>query len=150
MTNLDFESVSLNLKHMLKGIQYMKSQKLAEYDLKGSTTQCLCCIAACENGLNAGELSTRLNIDKAQVSRCVAELIERGFIFRNEQEGKQYRQKYCLTESGRLVASDISKTSRVIHEKISAGVQEKDVDAFCRVLETLCRNSNAFFADVEK
>ena len=149
MTNLDFELVSLHLKHMLKGIQYKKSQKLAEYGLKGSTTQCLCCIAESEDGRNAGELSASLNIDKAQVSRCMAELVERGFVFRNGEEGKQYRQKYCLTESGRLVANDISKTSRAIHEKISEGVDAKDVDAFCRVLEILCHNSTAFFTENE-
>lgn len=150
MNNINFDFLCVDIKRMLKSIQYMKSKKMAEYGLKGSTVQCLCRIAECKQGLNAGELSEQLNIDKAQVSRCVAELGEMGLVFRDEKQGKQYRQKYCLTEQGQHVARDIIKTSSDIHNVISKGVRSEDVEAFYRVLEVLCRNSQAFYMDEEK
>ena len=141
MRNVDFDQMCVDVKHTLQNIQHMKSQKMAEYGLKGSTAHCLCSIAKSEQGLNAGELSDRLNIDKAQISRCMAELIQRGFVFRNEEGGKQYRQRYCLTETGNRVAGDIIKTSTDIGDRISIGIEAKDMVAFYRVWEILRRNS---------
>ena len=146
----NFDFLCVDIKRMLKSIQYMKSKKMAEYGLKGSTAQCLCHIAGAEQGLNASELSEYLNIDKAQVSRCMAELVERGFVFRNEKEGKQYRQKYCLTSEGQLVAQDMIKTSLDIRAMITKGVKDEDAAAFHRVLDILCRNSRMLQAEEEK
>ena len=139
--NVDFDLICVEAKRLLKSIQSMKSRKMAEYGLKGSTAQCLCRISENAQGLNASEISACLGIDKAQVSRCMAELSEKGLVFRNECEGKQYRQKYCLTPSGADVVKDIIKTSLDIRDRISKGVCEEDAAAFYRVLEILCRNS---------
>ena len=141
MRNVDFDQMCVDVKHTLQNIQHMKSQKMTEYGLKGSTAHCLCCIAKSEHGLNAGELSDRLNIDKAQISRCMAELSDKGFVFRNEEGGKQYRQRYCLTESGYRVAEDIIKTSTAIGDRVSLGIDAKDMLAFYRVWEILRHNS---------
>jgi len=140
----NFDFLCLDIKRVLRSIQYMKSKKMTEYGLKGSTAQCLCHIAGNATGLNAGEISGQLNIDKAQVSRCMAELAEKGYVFRNEQEGKRYRQKYCLTSEGRVVVEDIIQTSLDIRNRISAGISEQDEQAFYRVLEIMCRNSADF------
>lgn len=136
-----FDELYPDIKHLLRVVQNSKSQKMMEYGLKGSTAQSLCCIAISGNGLNANELSVRLKIDKAQVSRCMAELGEKGLVFRNEQEGKQYRQKYCLTEKGRSAVADISRTSCSIRERIRKGVSDEDVERFFRVLEVMCQNA---------
>ena len=116
---------------------------MTEYGLKGSTVQSLCCIANSAEGLNANELSEALKIDKAQVSRCMAELGEKGLVFRDEKAGKQYRQKYRLTEKGSDVAADIKRTSRGIREKIRAGVSDEEIEQFFSVLELLCENALA-------
>jgi DNA-binding MarR family transcriptional regulator len=139
--NIDFDLICIEVKRMLKSIQNMKNKKMSEYALKGSTAQCLCRIAQSEQGLNAGEISARLKIDKAQVSRCMAELSERELVFRNTGEGKQYRQRYCLTEKGARVAADIARTSLDVRDQIGKGITEEDADAFYRVLEIMCRNS---------
>ncbi len=136
-----FDTLYPDIKHLLKVVQNFKSQKMTEYGLKGSTVQSICCIAGSEHGLNASELSEQLKIDKAQVSRCMAELGEKGLVFRDEREGKQYRQKYCLTPKGQDAVADISKTSRTIRERIRAGVSDEDVESFFRVLEILCENA---------
>ncbi len=141
-----FDVLCPDIKHLLKVVQNFKSQKMTEYGLKGSTAQCICCIAICANGLTASELSERMKVDKAQVSRCMTELGDKGLVFREEREGKQYRQKYCLTSKGREVAADICQTSWMLHERICAGVCKEDMESFFRVLEMLCENAISFSA----
>ena len=142
-----FDALYADIKNLLKVVQNCKSNKMTEYGLKGSTAQSLCCIARAADGLNANELSDLLKIDKAQVSRCMAELGQKGLVFRDEQEGRQYRQKYRLTQKGSEVAQDIAHTSRGIREKIRAGVSNKELDEFFNVLEVLCENAYAISVD---
>ena len=138
-----FDELYADIKHLLKMVQNCKSYKMTEYGLKGSTAQSLCCIANSKDGLNANELSAALKIDKAQVSRCMAELGDKGLVFRDEKEGKQYRQKYRLTEKGLAVAADIAQTSRAVRAQIRAGVSDEALDQFFDVLELLCENALA-------
>ena len=138
-----FDGLYPDIKYLLKIVQSYKSQKMTEYGLKGSTVQSLCSIARSKDGLNANELSVALKIDKAQVSRCMAELGDKGLVFRDEKEGKQYRQKYCLTSKGSEVAADITHTSRAIRAQIRAGVSDEALDQFFNVLELLCENALA-------
>ena len=144
-----FDALFPEIKHLLKVVQNSKSQKMIEYGLKGSTAQSLCRIASTKDGLNATELSDQLKIDKAQVSRCMAELGEKGFVFRDEQEGKQYRQKYRLTPKGEKAAADISDTSRAIRKQIRTGVCDEDVEKFFCILEVFCENAALISADEE-
>ncbi len=140
MKNNNFELFSTGVSHLIKSIQQMKSRKMAEYGLKGTTALCLCQILESEVGLSAGELSEQGEIDKAQVSRCMAELIEKGFVFRDNKDGKQYRQKYCLTEKGKQVARDIVESTGKIQARIRRNVSDEDMATFYRVLDVLCDN----------
>lgn len=135
-----FELFSTSAAYIVKMIQVLKSYKMGQYGLKGTTCSCLCQLLASEDGLTAGELSERCSIDKAQVSRCTADLISCGFIYRNDCEGRRYRQKYVLTDAGRTAALDISNTTRQIQSQAEKGVSEDELDAFYRVLAQMCDN----------
>lgn len=140
MKSNNFELFSTGVSHLIKSIQQLKSRKMAEYGLKGTTALCLCQILESKEGLCASELAARGEIDKAQVSRCMAELIEKGFVFRDDKDGKQYRQKYRLTEKGASVALDIVETTGKIQAHIRRNVPDEDMENFYRVLEVLCEN----------
>ena len=140
MKSNNFEIFSTGVSHLIKSIQQLKSRKMAEYGLKGTTALCLCQIFESETGLSAGELSERGEIDKAQVSRCMAELTEKGFVFRDARDGKQYRQKYCLTQKGKEVARDIVQSTSAIQARIRENVSDADMAIFYRVLDVLCDN----------
>lgn len=140
MKSNNFELFSTGVSYLIKSIQQLKSRKMAEYGLKGTTALCLCQILESETGLTAGELSDQGEIDKAQVSRCMAELMEKGFVFRDNRDGKLYRQKYCLTEKGQGVARDIVESTSAIQAYIRKGVSDEDMKNFYRVLDVLCDN----------
>ena len=139
--NKTFDAMYPGIKHLLKIVQSSKSQKMTEYDLKASTAQGLCCIASNEAGMNATELSDYMKVDKAQVSRCVAELGAKGLVYCDKQDGKLYRQKYRLTPKGEQVAADLAGTSRTIRAQIRAGVSDEEMEEFFRVVGKFCENA---------
>ena len=137
-----FEIFSTSIAQLIKAVQYLKSRKMAQYGLKGTNALCLCQILESENGLTAGELATQGEIDKAQVSRCMAELIEKGFVYREETEGRRYKQKYRLTPDGEHAAKDIQATARRIQDAVGKDVSDDDLDVFYCTLYKLCENFN--------
>ena len=135
-----FEMLSNSINQLIKSIQFIKSRKMAKYSLKGTTCLCLCQIYRSEAGLTAGELSVLGEIDKAQVSRCVADLTENGFIYRDDEEGRRYKQKYRLTDAGVAAAEDIIETLTRLQDVVTTGIDGDDLAAFYRVLGALCEN----------
>ena len=135
-----FEIFSTSIAQLIKAVQYLKNRKMAQYGLKGSNALCLCQILESEDGLTAGELATAAEIDKAQVSRCMAELIEKSFVYREESEGRRYKQKYRLTPEGECAAKDVQATARRIQEAVGKDVSDDDLDVFYGTLYKLCEN----------
>ena len=140
MKNISFEMFSADIVKLIKCIQTLKSEKMTEYDLKGTTARCLCQIYASKVGMNAGELAAAGEIDKAQVSRCMAALTEKGLAYRETKDNHQYRQKYCLTETGELVARDIVESTTRIQRAVRHNIPAEDMETFYRVLHLLCQN----------
>ena len=142
MKSNKFELFSAGMSRLLKNVQLLKSKKMEEHGLKGATALCLYQIGESKQGLSANELSVQGEIDKAQVSRCMAELIEMGLVFRESKDGKQYRQKYRLTEQGQAVAEDIRKSTSEIQKQIRANLSDEEVADFYHVLDVICGNLN--------
>lgn len=135
-----FGIFSTNISYLVRCVQHLRSIKMTEYSLKGTTAVCLCQIWKSEEGLSAGELAKQGEIDKAQVSRSMAELTEMGFVFRDDKDGKQYRQKYRLTDKGARAAQDIVQSTKELRVRILKNINAKDMDTFYLVLEQLCQN----------
>ena len=142
MRNNRFEIFSTSVSQLIKSVQSLKSKKMAQYGLKGTNALCLCQILESGSGLTATELARQGEIDKAQVSRCVAELMERGFVYRDDRDGRRYKQKYRLTPEGLVVATDIHNTVDDIQKTIHKDVTPEELDAFYRTLYKLCENFN--------
>lgn len=142
-----FEVFSTSIAQLIKAVQYLKSCKMAQYGLKGTTALCLCQILESEDGLTAGELAEQGEIDKAQVSRCMTELSERGFVLRNNAEGRCYKQKYQLTAEGRAAAEDITAAASRVQESVSKNISEADLNVFYQTLYKLCENFAALLEE---
>ena len=142
MRNNRFEVFSTSVSQLIKSVQSLKSKKMAQYGLKGTNALCLCQILESGSGLTATELARQGEIDKAQVSRCMAELIARAFVYRDDRNGRRYKQRYCLTPEGAVVAADIKDTVNSIQTTIHKDVTPEELDAFYRTLYKLCDNFN--------
>ncbi|MBE6702986.1 MAG: MarR family transcriptional regulator [Ruminococcaceae bacterium] len=136
-----FEVFSPAVIQLAKTVQYLKSRKLAEHHLKGTNAMCLCYILDSQGGgLSATELAKVCGIDKAQVSRCMAELTDLGYVYRNDMGGRRYKQKYQLTDKGLTVADDLDNASRDIQNTLRKGISTEDLDRFYRCLSKICEN----------
>ena len=142
-----FVPVSLQIA---KTVQAMKSQKMTAYGLKGTNATCLCRILLSENGLTATELATACGIDKAQVSRAMTELAERGLVCRDDRNGRRYKQKYHLTDAGVIAATDITEATRDVREALYRGIDENDLQVFNDVLARMCNNFRIFSQESRK
>ncbi len=140
MRNNRFEIFSTSVSQLIKSVQSLKSKKMAQYGLKGTNALCLCQILESGSGLTATELAKQGEIDKAQVSRCMAELIERKYVYRDDQNGRRYKQKYRLTPEGTAVATDINAVVGSIQATIRKDVTPEELDTFYRTLYKLCDN----------
>ncbi len=141
-----FELFSTSVAQLVKAVTALKSRKMAKYGLKGTGALCLCQILESDGGLTATELGKRGEIDKAQVSRCMAELIDKGLVYLDEQNGRKYKQKYRLTEYGIVVAKDVQKTSELLQAAVSSGITQEELESFYRTLYKLCDNFDKILA----
>ena len=142
-----FEIFSASTVQLIRAVQQMKARKMAQYDLKGTNALCLCQILHSDEGLSAAELSAVAEIDKAQVSRCVAELTARGFVYRDDQAGRRYKQKYRLTEEGLAVAKDVAEEIAKIQAAVEKNISPEELEAFFDTLNRLCRNFEELLAE---
>ena len=138
MSTNRFEIFSNAVLRLVRSVQGIKAQKMAEYDLKGTGAVCLCRNYESGAGLTAAELALACEVDKAQISRTTGELISRGYVLR-EGEGR-YKQKYRLTPAGREIAIDVLKTMYAIEATVSEGISEEELDGFYSTLYRLCDN----------
>jgi DNA-binding PadR family transcriptional regulator len=70
----------------------------------------------------------------------MAELIEKGFAFRDDVEGRRYKQKYRLTEEGKRAAEDVSGCVKRIEDAVNKNLTAAQLESFFDTLEILCDN----------
>lgn len=138
-----FEIFSTSIMHVVRSVQILKSHKMAEYGLKGTNAVCLCRLLEGEGGLTAAELSSACELDKAQVSRSMAELQEKGFVVREGEDARRYKQRYILTPAGQHAALDIRHTINEIEQTASKNIPPASLDHFYHTLYKLCDNFDA-------
>ena len=79
-----FETFTLSLSEITSSWNKIASDELKPYELKGAYVVYLIALYKYENGLTAVNLCEMCNKDKAEVSRAIKILEEKGFSFRNE------------------------------------------------------------------
>jgi len=66
--------------------------------------------------------------------------MERGFVYRDDQNGRRYKQKYRLTPTGLTVAEDVNACIQEIQNAVSKNIPASDLDIFYKTLYKLCDN----------
>ena len=145
-----FEVFSTSIHQVIRAVQQLKTRKMAQYDLKGTGALCLCQLFDSKEGLSAAELARQAQIDKAQVSRCISDLTARGFVYRDDREGRRYKQKYRLTEEGLSAAADISGEFGRIQNAMERNLTTEELSAFFATLQKLCRNFEELLEESDK
>ena len=132
-----FELFDVSMSLICKSIQKIKSEIMQSYGLKSSHVLFMVQLGEQEDGLTASELSRAGHMDKAQISRVVSELTDKGYITKCSGTGQKYRNKFKLTEAGRRIAKDLDLLIEKAFEYVSGSIPKADLDVFYRTLFTI-------------
>ena len=93
----------------------------------------------CPTGLTRTELATRLSVDRAQITRVIGELLEKGFVSEIGR-GSGYRKKCALTEKGYAATAEINSIVDRINQFVSGDIPAERLESFYQTLGEICEN----------
>ena len=132
---------SAKLNDAQKSIARIKQKKMEHYGLGSAHVLCICQLEEHPKGLTKTELVKRCGVDKAQISRVIADLSEKTYVTVSNPQSS-YRQKYILTENGLNVATDVRQAILDINTFVSQSIPQEDIETFYATFNTICENLN--------
>lgn len=138
MTKDRFELFNQMVTGASKTLQRLKIKNMEKYGLTGAHTIFLRLLYENPKGLTKSEMAENCDVDKAQITRIVNDLIEREYV-RADGPERAYKKRFILTEAGQKVVDEINKLVLDINEYVSGGLERSDIEGFYRVFETINR-----------
>lgn len=132
-----FERFTLAISELYRYWHKIAADEMARYQLKGPHALYLVALHRYEQGITAAGLCEVCGRNKADVSRAVALLEERGLVVR---EGDQYRAQLKLTEVGKQAAEQVRERARMAVEIGGRGLTEEQRTAFYETLTVIAAN----------
>ena len=122
-----------------KSLQRLKNKGMIPFGLGSTHTMCLRKLYESASGATRAELARSCDLDKAQISRIIAELAEKRYITVPETGGKtNYRQKIKLTEEGIAVAEEIYRMALRVNQFVSRDIPEEQLKNFYATFSLIC------------
>ena len=122
-----------------RSVTKLKSKYMAKFGLGSTHTMCIRKLYASEKGLTRTQLSDRCELDKAQVSRIINELAEKGYATEGPEKSN-YKRRVVLTDEGKQIAEQINGTVLDINRYVSEKIPSEDIEVFYRVFSSICEN----------
>lgn len=132
-----FERFSYSLFEISRCWHKLAAEEMEKIGLRGPYALYLVLLLRSSKPVTAARLSELSSRDKADVSRAVSAMVEKGLI---AKEGPQYRAILTLTEAGREAANHVCARAAARVEQASAGYSDEQRQTFYQVLETLTNN----------
>ena len=147
--NNRFETFTVLITSINRLIRRIKTETMAQYDLKSPHVSCLYYLYM-HPGMTAAELCEVCDEDKAAVSRSILYLEQKNYLTReatsdkgSRDGAKHYRAPLALTEAGSRIAEEIAdKVDRML-EAVSNGVSDGERAVMYAALEQINRNLKA-------
>lgn len=140
MSESHFEPFTLTLSSILKSIKKIEATRMSRFGLRSSHVMILYQLSKHPEGLIPADLAESGSVDKALISRSIAELQERSLVYTVPSEGRKYKTPLLLTPSGEKVAEYITEAVRTIQHQVSSDIPSEDLEIFYRTLFTLQTN----------
>ena len=144
-----FEAFTVLISRISRSIRRIKSEEMAEFQLKGPHVSCLYYIYSL-NGVTSAELCEHCEEDKATISRALEYLESNGFIVRNSEWTKRYRSPLLLTEKGQEVGKRIAEKISAVLDMVSHTLTEDERAAFYLSLSAISRSLEAIAQNSEE
>lgn len=132
-----FEQFSFAISNIYRSIQKIEREEMDRYGLKGVYAQYLVALERFPQGLPASKLCEICDLDKAAVSRVVAEMVQRGLLERDTANASGYRAKLCLTAAGREAANYVNRRAQQAVEAAGCDLEDHDRKVLYAALESI-------------
>ena len=134
-----FEAFNGWIGNAAKELEKLKSKGMSDYGLSGTHTLCMRQMYDFPQGLTRTELAHRCNVDRAQITRVIGELLAKGYV-QERGNGSNYRKKCMLTEQGLEITRDINERVNRVLQFVSGSIPRERLEIFYQTLEEICNN----------
>ena len=132
-----FERFSYAISEISRCWHKLAAQEMETYGLKAPHSVYLLALYRHPEGITAANLSQMCGKDKADVSRMVTILEEKGLV---SKEGASYRALLKLTATGRSAAEQVQKRAATAVELGGEGIADEQRELFYGMLERITGN----------
>ena len=139
-----FERFSYAISEISRHWHSIAAQEMGKHGLKAPHSVYLLALARWEAGMTAAQLAQDCGKDKADVSRMVTILEEKGLVCR---EGASYRANLRLTEAGMEAARQVQTRAAKAVELGGEGITRENRETFYAVLELIAKNLRTISED---
>lgn len=145
-----FETFTGTILELSRYLQKLKELEMKPFGLRANHVMALYYLGKHPDGLTVTELTEACREDKAAVSRCVAQLIERSLISGNFPENKRsYRTKLHLTESGQELVRKLNERVEAIMTGGRNGLSKEQSENLYAAMEIILNNLSRYVAERE-
>lgn len=103
-----FEAFTVLIAGISRSIRRIKTEEMAEFDLKSPHVSCLYYLYK-EEALTLKALGDICDEDKASLSRSIDYLEKRGYVTLSNKRGMRYKAEISLSDAGREVAERVAE-----------------------------------------
>lgn len=136
-----FQLFTVLIAGISRSIYRIKTEEMSEFELRSSHVSCLYYLYK-RGSLTAREICDLCAEDKANISRAVKLLEEKGYVVCDSSGGKRYQSPLSLTESGKEIGKNIvEKIDRVLGVA-SEGLTEEERKIMYKGLSVVNKNLN--------
>jgi len=135
-----FERFSFAINEISRCWNKLAAEEMAKYGLKGPHAIYLEVMRRHEGGITAAQLCELCGRDKADVSRAVAIMEEKGLIMRECVNNHLYRAMLKLTEAGKRAADFVCERASMAVEVAGKDITDEERALFYRALESITNN----------
>ena len=138
-----FETFTLLISGINRCIRKIKSQEMAEFNLKSPHVSCLYYLYRADS-LTASELCEMCDEDKANISRTVRYLEENGYLICHSASEKRYQCPISLTEKGKMVGRFINERVESVLLDVGKHLSEEERNIMYRTLASVYHDLQEF------
>lgn len=135
-----FEIFTLALSQISSSWNKIASEELKPYGLKGGYVVYLIALYRSSDGLTSAKLCEMCNRDKAEVSRAMRVLEDKGIVVRENTTINGYRAKISLTEQGKNITSTLRERIKLAVKKGGKDLTEEQREIFYLALGKISEN----------
>lgn len=142
-----FERFSFAISEIRRCWHKLAAEELAKFEMNSPHAVYLNTLYQYEEGVTAAKLAELCCKNKADVSRMVAIMEEKGIVEKEATGGNMYRALIKLTEKGKLAAKHVRERAALAVELAGTGLSNGEREIFYHALELITTNLQTLSKD---